>query len=65
MELYFVLVLFNIYFEAIDVYSDLNFHILSDSLLLFDLPILLGIVLRIFYGIYTIFYFKGTEVNWF
>ncbi len=57
--------LFDIYFEAIDVYSDLIFYILSDSLLLFDLPLLLGIVLGIFYGIYTIFYFKGTEVNWF
>ncbi len=58
-----MLVLFDIYFEAIDVYSDLNFYILSDSLLLFDLPLLLGIVLLIFYGIYTIFPFKGTEVN--
>ena len=40
-----MLVLFDIYFEAIDVYSDLIFYILSDSLLLFDLPLLLGIVL--------------------
>ena len=60
-----MLVLFDIYFEAIDVYSDLISYILSDSLLLFDLPLLLGIVLGIFYGIYTILYFKGTEVNWF
>ena len=40
-----MLVLFDIYFEAIDVYSDLISYILSDSLLLFDLPLLLGIVL--------------------
>jgi hypothetical protein len=56
---------FKVYFEAIDICSDLDSFLLSDSLLLFDLPLLLGIVLGIFYGIFTILYFKGTEVNWF
>ena len=40
------------------------FFVIPASLLLFDLPLFLGNIFSLFYHIYTIFTFKGTEVNY-
>ena len=59
-----ILLLFTSYFEAIYILRILLLFVSSDSLLLFDLPLLLGNIFPFFDHIYTIFSFKSTKVNY-
>jgi hypothetical protein len=57
-------VLFTIYLEAIYILLLLLIFASPDSLLLFDLPLLLGNIFSVFDPIYIIYPFKGTEVDY-